>query len=208
MLNALVRLETLRVTFLKNFESNLQSPLSVKLPVLHTLHIDGARMYTVHQLISSLTAPLTTVHANIVGGCFYPEIAQFISALCAPRNVVFLHTLNLSLTIIDRSADSSECSRPGSFLQLVAPLLRLHSLTSLTVHALVVPRGAVQYTPTDTARSLSMTSPPMLWRARGRASATSRLPVGLNSLRAARCSSIHRSLRSSSSRKRVLRSRR
>ena len=67
MLNSLVRLECLQVTF--HNDSGLNGPLqSPNFPMLHVLRIDGVHEHTFRQLISSLTAPLTTVHANIIGG--------------------------------------------------------------------------------------------------------------------------------------------
>ena len=156
MLNSLVRLEYLQVTFRDNSElnDNLQPPLSAKFPMLHILHIDSSRMHTPHQLISSLTTPLTRVHAHITGGCYYSEIAQLMNALCAPRNVASLRTLTLSFAIIDQRPDSSaEHSRPGSFLELVEPLLRLHSLTSLAVHASIQPWGGIQHDSTESVHA-------------------------------------------------------
>ena len=120
--------------------------------MLHVLRIDGVRKpHTLRQLISSLTAPLTTVHAYITGGCSCSEVTQLMNTLCAPRNIISLHALSLSFTIIGGSEGSTERNRPGSFLELVAPLLRLHSLTSLTVNASLeqVPGGAIQYTSID-----------------------------------------------------------
>ena len=156
MLNSLVRLESIQVAFCDDSQPDriLRSPLSANLPMPHVLHINGAHMHTLHQLISSLTAPLTAVHPHMISGCSYLEVTQFMNVLCAPRNVNSLHTLSLSLTIYDDTdgdgSTAAEYNRPGSFLDLIAPLLHLHSLRSLAVHASLRPWYAIQYTSTET----------------------------------------------------------
>ena len=155
MLNSLDHLEYFKETFYDTFQQSRTPlpPLSSTLPALHTLHIGTIPLYTMHQFLSSLNAPLSDVRTNITDVRFFSEVTQLFDTLCSPRNATSLHTVDVSFIILDWPDGRFERPGPSSFLKLTAPLLCLQSLASLRVHLSRQPWGVIEYDATDAVRA-------------------------------------------------------